>query len=74
MKKLLLTLSLVLASFAAQGQNNEIPTYAPDKESDFDLLFVGGTIRPNTAAHASTNGGNQFQDVLIIVKRNVHAS
>ena len=33
MKKLLLTLSLVLASFAAQGQNNEIPTFCPDKES-----------------------------------------
>ena len=38
MKKLLLTLSLVLASFAAQGQNNEIPTFCPDKE-EIEIAF-----------------------------------
>ena len=33
MKKLLLTLTLALGIFTAQGQNNQIPTFCPDKES-----------------------------------------
>ncbi|MBR3800346.1 MAG: metallophosphoesterase, partial [Rikenellaceae bacterium] len=38
MKKLLITLALVLGFATAQGQNNEIPTFCPDKE-EIEIAF-----------------------------------